>query len=356
MSTPEQPLGACRSGFDHSENSVSGVLGKNYTNDRSSHHPNDEDEERIVFMFPGQGSQHVGMYADIYQNSELVRTYVHRASEVAGTDLEAAIFESTESELAETELAQVAVFALSTAVADLLTSLGVRPWAVAGHSLGEYSALVASGSLAWEDALRIVVRRGRAMSAASRKKPGSMVALLGLEREEVGRIVSGVHSSTPSLVAANYNAPTQVVLAGTPEEVEKAARSATKSGASDTLFLSVDGAFHSPLMQVAEEELVPAVENLRLLQPQTLLVSSVTGEIVVDPESYRASLQNQVTQPVLWQRTLERLTELGGKKFIEVGPGRALRSLARSNGLRSKAISIDSFNDCKMLAKELAQA
>jgi [acyl-carrier-protein] S-malonyltransferase len=308
------------------------------------------DLERRVFLFPGQGSQHPRMCLDLYRFSPDVRRTVDRASELTGIDLPDIVANGDEAELANPEVAQVGVFTLSTAITSLLCSRGFEPWAVAGHSLGEYGALVAAGCLEWEVALEVVARRGRSMARASDKRPGAMAAIIGLPLSAVEELCLQEETQR-RVVVANYNAPTQVVVAGDTGLIDRIIDSAQDAGATGAVRLPVGGAFHSPLMSEAENELAPLVGKLPLRPPQRALVSTVTGELVTDIERYRRDLRRQITSPVLWSQTMTRLIELGATSFVEVGPGRVLRGLARSNGQRAKTTNASTVADCDALTE-----
>lgn len=269
---------------------------------------------------------------------------VDRASEVTGLDLPRLMVEGCEQELADPAVAQVSVYTLSVATASLLSDAGCEPWAVAGHSLGEYGALVVAGCLDWEIALRFVARRGRCMARAGREKPGAMAAILGLPPETVEKLCDRT-ADGEEVGLANHNAPTQVVVAGSTDAVGHLMEAACEAGATDAKLLPVAGAFHSPLMADAEEELADAVDELPLHPPRRIFVSSATGKAVTDVESYRKTLRCQITKPVLWRKTMATLAAAGATRFVEVGPGKVLRGLTKSNGYRSKAANVATWAD-----------
>ena len=289
--------------------------------------------ERRVFLFPGQGSQYPRMGLDLYGSSPIFRSFVDRAGEITGMDLPRIVCAAQAYELTDPEIAQTTIFTLSTATAYLLSSRGFEPWAVAGHSLGEYSALVAAGCLEWETALRVVSHRGRAMARARDAEPGSMAVVLGLASGTVEELCRRTEANG-RLVLANYNAPNQAVVSGETALVDELLGEAREAGASDAVRLKVEGAAHSPLVAGAEEELDAVVAALPLRPPQRVFVSSASGEPVEDMEQYRDVLRSQITRPVLWRATMARLAEAGATRFVDVGPGHTMRGLARSNGHR----------------------
>jgi [acyl-carrier-protein] S-malonyltransferase len=283
---------------------------------------------RSVFLFPGQGSQSPGMGRDLYDALPIVRQTVDRASALTGLDLAWHMFNGDEKTLASPEVAQLAVYTLSTGLAAALVARGVRPWAVAGHSLGEYSALAAAGCLTWETGLRLVRLRGRAMALAAARRAGAMAAIVGLPAELVVELCTRA-GPAGSVVPANFNSSLQTVVAGDSQAVERVMALTEASGATNVV-LPVGGAFHSPHMAPAERALRPFLARARLARPTVTLLSSVTGSPVVDVEQYRAVLKRQMTRPVDWRGVMSWLIGAGVEQFIEVGPGRVLSGLVRA--------------------------
>ena len=280
-----------------------------------------------VFLFPGQGSQHPGMGADLYDASDVVRNCIDNCGRAAGVDLPGAMF-GAGGALDDPWIAQLAIFSLSVAIARHLEAVGIRPVAVAGHSLGEYAALVAAGCLRLDEAILLVSLRGQATARASRRRPGTMAAILGLSALEVEGICKAARPAG-TVVAANYNAPTQTAVSGDEVSVRLVGRRAEEVGGV-VIPLGVAGAFHSALMAEAEAELAPALGSAALGVPRSIMVSSVTGRAVACLEEYRPLLARQMTRPVRWTDAVATLLTLQPCTFLETGPGSALRGLLRS--------------------------
>ncbi|RCV50084.1 ACP S-malonyltransferase [Marinitenerispora sediminis] len=280
---------------------------------------------RIAFVFPGQGSQFVGMGADVLERSPALRHVLRRAGGRVGLDLVDVMLAGPRDRLDETVPTQVAVFALSVALAELAVQRGARPAAVAGHSLGEYSALVAGGWLDRDAATDAVVERARAMDRCTAAVPGAMAAVIGLRPDLLMRLLP----AESGVVVANVNTPRQVVLSGPRDWITHLRHTVLAAGAAEYRVLPVAGAFHSPLMRTAEREYAAVVDQLPLRAGHTPLVSSVTGGFVDDPDAYRADLRRQITAPVRWADTAVLLAEHCPDGAVEVGPGQVLRGLLR---------------------------
>lgn len=284
-----------------------------------------------AFVFPGQGSQRPGMGRELAGCAPAARELIDRAEQLTGIAVGELMTRADEKTLADPEAAQLTIFVWSSVLAAELAAAGCRPVAVAGHSLGEYAALVAAGCLSWEDALAIVARRGRAMAAAARRQPGAMAAIAGLLEEQVTELCRRFSAGPGIVVMANLNAPRQVVVSGTSEEVCLVADAAQALGALRVKRLPVGGAYHSPLMADAERELAPLLAAADLQAPRMPFVSSMTGGVVQDIEKYRHQLLGgQITQPVRWADTVAALARTVPRTFIEVGPGRVLTGLGRN--------------------------
>lgn len=276
-----------------------------------------------AYVFPGQGAQFSGMGKDLYDNSATARDMFNQANNILGFDIQKIMFEGTDEELKQTRVTQPAIFLHSTILAACLGD-AFQPDMVAGHSLGELSALVANKTLKFEDGLRLVYKRALAMQAACEKTPSTMAAILGLEDnvvEEVCAAVDGI------VVAANYNCPGQLVISGTIEAVEEACARLTEAGAKRALILPVGGAFHSPLMEPAKEELAAAIEATEFAQPTCPVYQNVTAAAVSDPEEIKRNLIVQLTAPVRWTQTMQQMIADGASEVIEVGPGKVLQGL-----------------------------
>ncbi len=276
-----------------------------------------------AYVFPGQGAQFTGMGKDLYDNSDLAKKMFEKANEVLGFDIVKIMFEGSDEELKQTKVTQPAIFLHSTILAACLGD-DFQPDMVAGHSLGEFSALVANGVLSFEDALRLVYQRALAMQKACEVEPSTMAAILGLEDEVVETVCASIEGV---VVAANYNCPGQLVISGSVSSVEEACLKLTEAGAKRALLLPVGGAFHSPLMEPAREELAAAIENTQFHQPKCPVYQNVTASAVVNPEEIKRNLVSQLTAPVRWTQTMNQMIADGASEVIEVGPGKVLQGL-----------------------------
>jgi len=276
-----------------------------------------------AYVFPGQGAQFSGMGKELYDNSDVAKEMFTKANEILGFDITKIMFEGTAEELKETKVTQPAIFLHSTILAACLGD-SFQPAMVAGHSLGELSALVANGTLKFEDGLKLVSKRALAMQAACEAEPSTMAAIIGLEDavvEDVCQKVDGV------VVAANYNCPGQLVISGAVPAVEKACELLTEAGARRALMLPVGGAFHSPLMEPAREELAAAIEETTFNTPACPVYQNVTASAVSDPNEIKKNLVAQLTAPVKWTQTMHAMIGDGASEVIEVGPGKVLQGL-----------------------------
>ena len=276
-----------------------------------------------AYVFPGQGAQFSGMGKDLYDNSDIAKEMFSRANEILGFEITKIMFEGSDNELKETKVTQPAIFLHSTILATVLGE-SFKPDMVAGHSLGEISSLVVNKTLSFEDGLRLVSKRALAMQAACEKEPSTMAAILGLDDnvvEEICATVDGV------VVAANYNCPGQLVISGSVPAVEKACEVATESGARRALLLPVGGAFHSPLMEPAREELAAAIEATEFKTPICPVYQNVVACAVTDPAEIKKNLVAQLTAPVRWTQTMHSMIADGAEEVIEVGPGKVLQGL-----------------------------
>ncbi len=284
--------------------------------------------KRAVFLFPGQGAQFVGMGKGLFEASEGARRTYAEANEALGFDLATLSFEGPEDELTKTKNTQPAILVHSVAVLRELVARGVEPAAAAGHSLGEYSAYVAAGSLGFADAVRLVRRRGELMYEAGLEKPGTMAAILGLEGAAVEALCAGV---TEGVVrAANLNSPGQVVVSGEPAGVEAAMARAREAGAKRVIPLNVSGAFHSPLMESAYQGLKGALAEVEIRPAAFPVVANASADVVGEPEAIRESLARQLLSPVRWEASMRLLLADPGPPFLEAGPGKVLKGLLRA--------------------------
>ena len=278
-----------------------------------------------AYIFPGQGAQFTGMGKDLYDSSEEARRLFHQANDLLGFEITKSMFEGSTDELKETKVTQPAIFLHSVILSKVLGS-DFQPDMVAGHSLGEFSALVANGTLKFEDALLLVSKRAQAMQKACEMNPSTMAAVLGLEDEvveEVCKMADGI------VVPANYNCPGQLVISGETEIIEKTCEILKGLGARRALVLPVGGAFHSPLMEPAREELAAAIEITAFHQPKCPVYQNVTTTAVMDPEKIKMNLIAQLTAPVKWTQSVQQMINDGATKFIEVGPGKVLSGLVK---------------------------
>jgi [acyl-carrier-protein] S-malonyltransferase len=280
-------------------------------------------DEMKAYVFPGQGAQFSGMGKDLYDNSDTAKEMFNRANEILGFDITKIMFEGSADELKETKVTQPAIFLHSTILAACLGD-GFKPNMVAGHSLGEFSSLVANKALSFEDGLRLVSKRALAMQAACENQPSTMAAILGLDDDVVESLCAKVDGV---VVAANYNCPGQLVISGAVPAVEKACELATEAGARRALILPVGGAFHSPLMEPAREELAEAIEATRFDTPTCPVYQNVVAKAVIDPSEIKKNLVAQLTAPVRWTQIMHAMIADGAEEVVEVGPGKVLQGL-----------------------------
>jgi [acyl-carrier-protein] S-malonyltransferase len=278
-----------------------------------------------AYIFPGQGAQFTGMGLDLYEKSALAQEYFEKANTILGFSITDIMFEGTAEQLKETKVTQPAIFLHSVILAKVLGD-DFKPEMVAGHSLGELSALVANGVLTFEDGLKLVSKRALAMQKACEIAPSTMAAVLGLEDvivEDTCAEIEGI------VVAANYNCPGQLVISGEIIAVEKACEVLTEKGARRALLLPVGGAFHSPMMEPAREELAAAIEGTVFSSPSCPVYQNVPACAVTDPSEIKKNLMIQLTAPVRWTQSIQAMIADGGTEFIEVGPGKVLQGLMR---------------------------
>lgn len=276
-----------------------------------------------AYVFPGQGAQFSGMGKDLYENSSRAKELFHQANEIMGFDIMKIMFEGTDEELKQTKVTQPAIFLHSTILAACLGN-SFQPSMVAGHSLGEFSSLVANQCISFEDGLKLVAQRAIAMQKACEMEPSTMAAILGLDDEVVERICTEI---VGVVVAANYNCPGQLVISGSIPAVEMACAKLSEAGAKRALILQVGGAFHSPLMEPAREELAAAIENTVFNQPICPVYQNVTASAVSNPNEIKKNLVLQLTAPVRWTQTMQQMISDGATEIIEVGPGKVLQGL-----------------------------
>lgn len=276
-----------------------------------------------AYVFPGQGAQFIGMGKDLYDASPVAKELFEKANEILGFNITEIMFNGTDEELKETKVTQPAVFLHSTILAKVLGDK-FQPNMVAGHSLGEFSALVASGVLSFEDGLKLVYQRAMAMQEACEAEPSTMAAILGMEDEAVEQICESIDEV---VVAANYNCPGQLVISGSIKGIDLAIEKATEAGARRAIKLPVGGAFHSPLMEPAREKLATAIENTPFSVGICPIYQNVTANAVTDVDEIKKNLIAQLTAPVRWTQTMNQMIADGCEEVIEVGPGNVLQGL-----------------------------
>jgi len=278
-----------------------------------------------AYIFPGQGAQFSGMGLELYENSPLAQELFEKANAILGFPITDIMFEGTPEDLKETKVTQPAIFLHSVILAKTLGD-SFKPDMVAGHSLGEFSALVANGTLTFEDGLRLVSQRAQAMQKACELQPSTMAAVLGLDDD----IVEKVCAMTDGIVvAANYNCPGQLVISGEIDAINTACETLKEEGARRALVLPVGGAFHSPLMEPAREELAAAIENTTFSKPNCPIYQNVTASAIIDENEIKANLILQLTAPVRWTQSVQQMIADGATHFTEVGPGKVLQGLVK---------------------------
>ncbi|MEY3598395.1 MAG: S-malonyltransferase [Bacteroidota bacterium] len=276
-----------------------------------------------AYVFPGQGAQFTGMANDLYEQSELGKQLLEQANDILGFRITDVMFNGTEEELKQTNVTQPAIFLHSVVLAKCLGE-GFQPSMVAGHSLGEFSALVAAGAMSFEDGLKLVSARAKAMQRACEINPSTMAAILGLEDAKVEEICAAIDGV---VVAANYNCPGQLVISGSNEAIDAACAKLTEAGAKRALKLQVGGAFHSPLMMPAQEELMTAIAQTPFNTPVCPVYQNVNAQPQTDPEVIKKNLIEQLTAPVRWTQIMENMIADGCTEVVEVGPGKVLQGL-----------------------------
>ena len=289
-----------------------------------------------AYIFPGQGSQFPGMGKDLFENYSFAREIFSEADELLGFSLSDIMFNGTEEELKQTKVTQPAIYLHSILIAKLGTNF--KPDMVAGHSLGEFSALVASGGLSWQDGLSLVSKRASAMQKACEIEPSTMAAVLGLSDEQIEKVCA---EFTGEVVAANFNCPGQVVISGSIKGVELAGEKLKEAGAKRVLLLPVGGAFHSPFMEPARLELAAAIEAAKIDRPICTIFQNVNAKASQNEVEIKANLIAQLTGPVRWTQSIEAMVSAGATDFIECGPGKVLQGLVRKINAEAMVSSME---------------
>jgi [acyl-carrier-protein] S-malonyltransferase len=278
-----------------------------------------------AFVFPGQGAQYIGMGKDLYESSSEAKDMFEKANKILGFDITKIMFEGEEEDLRQTKVTQPAIFLHSVILAKVLGDK-FTPEVVAGHSLGEFSALVAAGALSFEDGLKLVSKRAMAMQKACEVEPSTMAAIVGMEDEAVENVVNNIEEI---VVPANYNCPGQLVISGSIAGIDKAIEQLTAAGARRAMKLNVGGAFHSPLMAPAKEELAEAIAKTKFNDPICPIYQNVTGQAVKSADIIKENLISQLTSPVRWTQTMKNMIADGLSEYTEVGPGKVLQGLLK---------------------------
>jgi [acyl-carrier-protein] S-malonyltransferase len=291
-----------------------------------------------AYVFPGQGAQYPGMGKDLYENSAEARALFEKANEILGFDITKIMFEGTVDDLKETKVTQPAIFLHSVLLAKTVKDFA--PEMVAGHSLGEFSALVANGALTFEDGLQLVYKRALAMQKACEMEPSTMAAIVGLDDNIVEEVCASVDEV---VVPANYNCPGQLVISGSFAGIDKACELLTSRGAKRALKLTVGGAFHSPLMEPAREELAAAIESTTFSKPVCPVYQNVNAQATSDPEVIKQNLIAQLTAPVRWTQTVQNMIDGGATSFTEIGPGTVLQGLVKKVDRNMVTSGINSY-------------
>jgi len=299
-----------------------------------------------AFIFPGQASQYVGMARDLYSEFDIAKQYFDKADDLLRLDLKRTCFDGPEEKLIRTEYTQPAIFVHSVIIDAILKETGFSPRLAAGHSLGEYSALVSAGVFTFEEGLAAVKLRSQLMQKCCDDNPGTMAAIVGLTLQQVTDVISGIDG----VVAANYNSPSQVAVSGIRQAVETACEMLKDTGAKKTVMLAVGGAYHSPLMNYAREKMTEFMESLTFSSFEFPVVANVSAELVDDPVKMKELLCEQITSPVLWYPSIMKMDAFGIEDYYEIGPGKVLQGLLKRS-LKGKKYSMTGIDRVEHINK-----
>ncbi len=295
-----------------------------------------------AYIFPGQGSQFPGMGKDLYEKYDKAKELFEKANDILGFRITDIMFEGTEEDLKQTKVTQPAIFIHSTVLAELMGD-EFNPDMVAGHSLGEFSALVAAKALTFEDGLRLVSKRAMAMQKACELQPSTMAAIIGLDQHSIIDICQNITKDGETVVPANFNNPQQIVISGTVKGIERAVEMMQAMGARRAVILNVSGAFHSPLMEPARMELQEAIDETEFKEPICPVYQNATAEPATHPMDIKMNLISQLTSPVMWTQSVENMIKDGAEEFIEVGPGNVLQGLVKKINRKVKTSGIQTL-------------
>jgi [acyl-carrier-protein] S-malonyltransferase len=295
-----------------------------------------------AYIFPGQGSQFPGMGKDLYENASLAKEMFEKANDILGFRISDIMFDGTEEDLRQTKVTQPAIF-LHSVILSAMMGDDFNPDTVAGHSLGEFSALVANKTLRFEDALKLVSQRALAMQKACEIEPSTMAAVLGMDEGTIVDICQNIHKDGDIVVPANFNTPGQIVISGSLKGIDRASELLLEMGAKRVVKLSVGGAFHSPLMEPARQELEKAITETEFATPICPIYQNFTAEATTDPEQIRYNLIMQLTSPVKWTQTLQHMVADGVTDFVEIGPGKVLSGMVKKVDRKLTTLSIQTI-------------